>query len=189
MKVAKVLAVTVLAGTLSIGIALYGERLFQRQDGSGPVAPTPDGDDEYTTLPDIRLPDLSGREAGTPGWAGRVVVLHYWASWCAPCQRDMALLAARQQALGPGPLQVVGIAIDDPAEVADFVAAQDPGFPILLGDQAALDTARRLGNRTEALPFTVIFDAQGRRVYSRTGELGEARLHEHLDPLLVAGGQ
>lgn len=185
MNAGKVLAVTVLAGTLSIGIALVSERLVQRDDGVLPDATT-DTEGQYSMLPDLRLPDLTGREVASPAWAGRVVVLHYWASWCAPCQRDMALLATEQQARGQGALQVVGIAIDDPAEVAAFAAGRAPGFPLLLGGFAAIDTAHRLGNRTDALPFTVIFDPRGRRVFSHTGELGEARLRANLDPLFPA---
>lgn len=180
MSVAKVLAVTLLAGTLSIGLALYGERLFQHPDRAG------SGQGPLGNLPDLRLPDLLGREVASNAWAGRVVVLHFWATWCPSCQRDLAALAAVQQQFGTGALQVVGIAIDQPEAVAAQAAEAPFPFPILLGGVDAIDIAHGLGNRTDRLPFTVIFDALGRRVLSHAGEIGGERLNASLAPLLAA---
>lgn len=184
MNAAKVLAVTLLAGTLSIGLALSGERLFQHPDRAGPAPAS--GKGPLGTLPDLRLPDLLGREVASSAWAGRVVVLHFWATWCASCQRDLAALAALQKQHGTGALQVVGIAIDQPEEVAAQAATEPFAFPILLGGPEAIDIAHALGNRTDRLPFTVVFDALGRRIMSHAGEIGGDRLDASLAPLLAA---
>ncbi|MGD2021047.1 MAG: TlpA disulfide reductase family protein, partial [Thiohalocapsa sp.] len=109
MNPAKVLVVTVLAGTLSIGAALFGERWLAQQDLD---LVTGRDDGRIATLPDLRLPDLSGQQMASNAWAGKVVVLNFWATWCPPCLREMPMLDELQRGVGPGQLQVVGIAID-----------------------------------------------------------------------------
>ncbi len=186
MNPAKVLLIALLAGTLSIGIALFGQHWFDRPEGTPATSGTGvyRGEGEMATLPDIRLPDLDGREVVSNAWAGKVVVLNYWASWCPACLREMPLLVQAQEAIGEGRLQVVGIAIDEPSEARRFVAANPLNYPVLLGGVETVELSRRLGNRTGGLPFTVIFDAHGRRVFSRTGEMTAAQLHDALRSLL-----
>jgi len=161
---AKVLVVTVLAGALSIGAALFGERWFEEQDI-----------------------DFGGRADDgriANAWAGKVVVLNFWATWCPPCLREMPMLDELQRGVDPGKLQVVGIAIDAPDAVRRFLDENRVDYAVLLGDIEAVELSRRLGNRTGGLPFTVVFDALGRRVYSHTGELDGATVRAHIVPLL-----
>jgi thiol-disulfide isomerase/thioredoxin len=181
MNPAKVLVVTVLAGALSIGAALFGERWFAEQDielGSRSE------DGRIAVLPDLRLPNLVGQEIKSNAWAGKVVVLNFWATWCPPCLREMPMLDELQRGVDPGELKVVGIAIDAPEDVRRFLAENRVEYDVLLGDIEAVELSRRLGNRTSGLPFTVVFDALGRRVYSHTGELDSGDVHAHILPLL-----
>lgn len=182
MNPAKVLVVSILAGTLSIGIALYGERWLARQDLRGRVADHQGIDGN--NLPDIRLQDSDGREVSSAGWAGKVVVLNYWATWCPPCLREMPMLVQLQEGIGHGRLQVVGIAIDAPDSVRRFLAEHEISYQILLGGADSVELSKRLGNRTSGLPFTVVFDHLGRRVFSHTGEIGAAELRDRVMPLL-----
>ncbi len=184
MNPAKVLVVTILAGTLSIGAALIGERWFAQQDvelGSGRQH-----DGRLATLPDLRLPDVAGREVASNAWAGKVVVLNFWATWCTPCLTEMPMLDALQRGLDPRRLQVVGVAIDAPDAVQHFLRENQVGYQILLGNADTVELSRRLGNRTSGLPFTVVFDALGRRVYIHRGEITPAEVREHILPLLQA---
>jgi thiol-disulfide isomerase/thioredoxin len=183
MNPAKVLVVTILAGSLSIGIALYGERWLDVQTPSSGVGKAA-ARGLAGTLPELRLPDLSGREVSPDSWAGKVVVLNYWATWCPPCLREMPMLVELQRTYDDGELQVVGIAIDQPEQVQRFLDEHEINYPILLGGTEAIEAAQKLGNRTQGLPFTVIFDALGRRVFSQTGEISAATLREELLPLL-----
>ncbi|MGB5732812.1 MAG: TlpA disulfide reductase family protein [Thiohalocapsa sp.] len=185
MNPAKVLIVTLLAGTLSIGIALYGERWLADRE-SGGFASDRSGQD-ITSLPDIRLPDTAGREIASNSWAGKVVVLNYWATWCPACLREMPMLARLQQRFDPGRLHVVGIAIDDADSVRDFLAEHSVDYQILLGDAASVVLSERLGNRTSGLPFTAIFDSVGRLVFTHTGEMTSDLFRAQLKPLL--GGE
>ncbi|MCG6941537.1 MAG: TlpA family protein disulfide reductase [Thiohalocapsa sp.] len=184
MNPAKVLVVTILAGTLSIGAALFGERWFARHDLDFGGGRQDDG--RIATLPDLRLPDLSGQEVASNAWAGKVVVLNFWASWCPSCLKEMPMLDELQRGVDPGRLKVVGVAIDAPDEVQRFLGENRVDYQIVLGGADTVELSRRLGNRTSGLPFTVVFDALGRRVYSHTGEITPADVRERILPLLQA---
>jgi thiol-disulfide isomerase/thioredoxin len=180
---AKVLVVTVLAGSLSIGLALFGERWLSPPDAaSGGPRHSPG---TLASLPDIRLRDLAGREVASNAWAGKVVIINYWATWCPPCLREMPMLARLQEGVDKGQLQVIGIAIDEPSAVRRFIEENAVGYPILLGGADAIELSRQLGNRTGGLPFTVVFDSSGRRVFSQTGELTAERIRQAILPLVA----
>jgi thiol-disulfide isomerase/thioredoxin len=179
---AKVLVVTVLAGTLSIGIALYGERWLAERDGAGVEWQRSSG--SISTLPDMRLPDLKGREIASNAWAGKVVVLNYWATWCPPCLREMPILAQLQDGFDSARLQIVGIAIDEQSSVRRFLNENTVSYQILLGDVDAIELSQRLGNRTSGLPFTAVFDRLGKLVFSQTGEITAADVRNRVLPLL-----
>jgi thiol-disulfide isomerase/thioredoxin len=183
MNPAKVLLVTALAGTLSIGIALFSERWLAEHDLGDSVATSHRGD-SIDSLPDIRLPDTEGREVASVSWAGKVVVLNYWATWCAPCLREMPMLMQLQNAIDSGRLQVVGIAIDDGDSVRQFLQEHSVNYPILLGNADSVELSKRLGNRTSGLPFTVVFDRVGRRIFSHAGEISAAQIRARVMPLL-----
>lgn len=184
MTAGKVVLAIVLAGTLSIGFAV----LSQRWLGEGPGVPQSAGlkrpaSDRLDRLPSFRLPDLAGNELDSGAWGGKVVVLNFWATWCPPCLREIPLLAEAQRA-HPGALQVVGIAIDTREEVAGFLAEHPAAYPMLIGGVEAVEMSRRLGNRMQGLPFTVVFDRSGKRVYAQVGELTQTILTRELTPLL-----
>ncbi|WP_462319885.1 TlpA family protein disulfide reductase [Halochromatium sp.] len=185
MNAAKVLAVTLLAGSVSIGLALFGERWLQVGDSS--TEPPRRGAQQGTleTLPDFRLPTVNGRELSSNAWAGKVLVLNFWATWCPPCLREMPLLDEWQQTYGNQGLQIVGIAIDRAEEVADFLEDNPVSYPILLGDRDSVELSHKLGNRTSGLPFTVGFDPLGQRIFSHTGEIDADLLETEVKPRLL----
>lgn len=178
MKAARLGLVLLLAAGISIGGAVLGERWIASLPGQAPV---PEGGAaDLKTLPGFVLPDLDGRPVASADWAGKVVVLNYWASWCPPCVRELPLFASAQAALGGQGLQCVGIAIDRAADARAFLADRPVNYPILIGDPQSVELARRLGNRVQGLPFTAIFDRRGQRVFSRTGEMTAEDLRAQL---------
>ncbi|MFB1485890.1 MULTISPECIES: TlpA family protein disulfide reductase [unclassified Thiocapsa] len=174
--------VILLAGGISIGVAVVSQRWID--------APKPEAglsvrqSAPLQTLPDFGLTDLTGLEASSEAWAGKVVVINYWASWCPPCIREMPLFIQTQETLGAAGVQVVGIAVDRREDVEAFVAQYPVNYPILMATPEAVALSKRLGNRVEGLPFTVIFDRRGRRVFSRIGEVTAAELKVELDALV-----
>lgn len=186
MNVAKVFAVTMLAASVSIGLALFGERWLD-SDGSAEVRRLAVGSPEglLETLPDLSLPRLDGHEVRSSSWAGKLLVIHFWASWCLPCQREMAVLGQWQRRDANRGLQVVGISIDRADAVARFLEDHPVEYPILLGNLETVTLSKQLGNRTGGLPFTVAFDQVGRRLFSQTGELDRAVLDVEIAPRLA----
>jgi thiol-disulfide isomerase/thioredoxin len=134
----------------------------------------------HETLPDFSYPDLAGQQRRASEWADKVVVLNFWATWCPPCREETPLFVELQERYRDAGVQFVGIAIDDQAPTEEFAASYGINYPILMGDMQAVTLSKRLGNRFEGLPFTVVADRDGRIEVRRSGEIKR----EQLEPLL-----
>lgn len=124
----------------------------------------------------LSYPDLQGQPQPLSRWRGKVLVLNFWASWCAPCREEMpdfAALRAQYQTQG---VEFVGIAIDHQANVSQFLQRQPVSYPILIGEGAASNLARQLGNPSGALPYTIVLDRDGNLVLKHLGRLPRAKL-------------
>jgi thiol-disulfide isomerase/thioredoxin len=130
------------------------------------------------------LPDLDGRPQRLDQWKGKVLVVNFWATWCVPCRKEIPEFVRAQSNLGPRGLQVVGVAIDDVEKVRPYVTEVKINYPVLLGGLDAMELARQAGNELGALPFTVLFDRDGRPLRAELGALDEAKLTQLVAPLL-----
>ena len=137
-----------------------------------------------TQLPEFSFKDLDGAQRNSSEWKGKVLVVNYWATWCPPCRKEMPLFIETQKTYGDKGVQFVGIAIDDPHMVQDFVDVFDISFPILIGNADAIKLSNRMGNRFDSLPFTAIFDQTGKTRYIQAGEMTREQLNKQLIPLL-----
>lgn len=159
-----------------LALAGFGGRLLYDRahagDPSDGSAPEPRGDAvERRQRPAFTLGDLDGERRAVAEWDGQVLLLNFWATWCPPCRVEIPELITLQQEYGRRGLQVVGIAIDDPQATADFVQETGLNYPILTGQQDALQVAVAYGNAIGALPYTVVVDRGGGIAYTREGEL------------------
>jgi thiol-disulfide isomerase/thioredoxin len=186
MKPFKVVLVTLLAGGISIGTAIFGQRWINESKPVGMLVER--SHDRLQTLPDFRLVDLDGREVASNAWAGKVLVLNFWATWCDPCLSEMPLFIQTQERLREAGVLFVGVAVDRAEDVRAFVVDHPVNYPLLIATPEVLALAKRLGNRLEVLPFTVIFDRHGRRVHSWIGEMTPEELNEQLAPLTDGRG-
>ena len=147
----------------------------------------PDGADHagapvmVETLPEFALEDLAGEMRSIHGWEGDALVINFWATWCAPCLREIPLLKEFQAANGPSGLQVVGIAVDHLEAVRAFAEEMGFNYPVLVGQLAAMEAAAEFGLDFFVLPFTVFSDPHKRILGVHSGELHA----EHLDELLL----
>ena len=119
---------------------------------------------------DLRFPQPGGGELVMQALRGRPLVLNFWATWCPPCVKEMPDLDRFQRQFAAQGWQVVGLAIDAPTAVREFLARTPVGYPIGLAGLDGTGLSRRLGNEGGALPFTVVFDAAGRVVQRKLGE-------------------
>jgi peroxiredoxin len=134
--------------------------------------------------PDFSLPDLSGAERRIAEWDGQVVLLNFWATWCPPCRREIPAFVDMQHELGEQGLAVVGVAVDDPDKVRDFVARFGVDYVNLTGGQEASQVSLAYGNRASALPYSVIIARDGRIAHTHAGELPREQALELIRPLL-----
>jgi thiol-disulfide isomerase/thioredoxin len=121
-------------------------------------------------VPDIKLPDLQGKEKSLRDYLGRPVIINFWATWCGPCRREIPLLQQLRQSYRGERLEVVGIAVDKQEAVAQYLQKTPISYPLLVGEDQGLDAAQKLGMEL-VLPFSVFADAQGRIITVKVGEL------------------
>jgi peroxiredoxin len=122
-------------------------------------------------LPAFSINDLQGRPTSAAAWPGKSLVMNFWATWCAPCQREVPLLKALRSEWSDRNVEVVGIAVDHPDKVQGFAEQFRIPYPLLVGEQNALDLATKLGLSTPVFPFTVFTDRRGHVVALFIGEL------------------
>ena len=131
-----------------------------------------------------RLADLNGASQGLEQLRGQVLVVNFWATWCAPCREEIPGFVSLQERYGSSGLQFVGIAIDQPENVAEFAREFRINYPLLTGGLETMDLLRQAGNRAGVLPYTLIIDRGGNLVGREPGGLKEARLEGIIRPLL-----
>jgi thiol-disulfide isomerase/thioredoxin len=115
---------------------------------------------------------------------GKVVLVNFWATWCTPCKEEIPLLAQMQSDLGGSGLQIVGIAIDNPDKVRQFIPSSPINYTVAVASMDALNLIRGLGDDAGALPYSVILDRSGKLVASKLGAYHREELRSTLDPLL-----
>ena len=130
---------------------------------------------------DSRFARPDGGELRLANYRGRWLLVNFWATWCAPCLKelpDLSGFAQAQTARGAEGWQVIGLAVDAPTPVRQFLAHQSPplAFPSGLAGLNGAQWTRKFGNTTGALPFTLAFDPQGRVRWRRRGQTHRAEL-------------
>jgi thiol-disulfide isomerase/thioredoxin len=134
------------------------------------------------TLPDFTLGDLSGTPRSIRSWPGKSMIVNFWATWCAPCRREIPLLRELQKQHGAEGFQIVGVAVDVREDVVKYAQEIGIDYPVLIGEQDGIDAVNKFGQGSIGFPFTVFTDNQGRIVLFHLGEIHK----EQADVLLGA---
>ena len=136
---------------------------------------------DVVSHPSFTLPDVLGVPHELSEWSGKNRILNFWATWCAPCRREIPLLKAFQDEQRDNGFQVIGIAVDFAEAVAHYAEAAQFNYPILVGEQDAMAVAESSGIEFVGLPFTMFVASDGELVGAYIGELHQWHLDTVVD--------
>ena len=187
---AHILIAALAAGALGVLASLWfggsallrtvsGQRALQAAvDATAPAPPagvTPAKPGE--AMPPISLPDLHGQVQALPGiYAGRPLLINVWASWCGPCIDEMPELQRFANSQGAAGTQVIGLALDTPEAIKDFLTRVPVDYPILVDTPGPADASVWLGNRKGVLPYSVLVAADGKIVKQKIGPFAHGEI-------------
>lgn len=142
---------------------------------------------QVNELRPIALPDLNDVQQDIRNWYGKPLIINFWATWCAPCRREMPLLQLAHETSTA--YSVIGIAADRVDDVRSYVAESGYTYPVLTGEQEALQLSEQLGFDFLGLPFTVFADSTGKVLRIHVGEIHAAELNSYVSIIrqLAAG--
>jgi len=134
-----------------------------------------DPDDKPVAQPlalwDMTFPTPGGATVAMRTFAGKPLLLNFWATWCPPCVEEMPLLDRFYQENKANEWQVLGMAVDQAPAVNRFLAQRPVGFPITLAGMSGVELSRSLGNQGGGLPFTVVINRAGLIAQRKIGQV------------------
>lgn len=139
-------------------------------------------DEETTKAPSLILKDTRGRTLRFDDYRGKVVLLNFWAMWCAPCRAEMPDLVKWQRKYRGSGLRVIGVTYPptELAKVRRFIRRIRVNYPVVIGSKET----KSLFDAGETLPFTVIIDRDGNVRGRVEGFMPEDEFEEKVKPLL-----
>lgn len=136
---------------------------------------------EIVNYPEFTLPDMDGNEREFSEWQGKNRLINFWATWCAPCRREIPLLKELQLEQSRNGFQVLGIAVDYLEEVNRYAESAQFNYPILVGQQDAMAVAETSGIEFIGMPFTMFVASDGEYLSAYIGELHRKHLDQVVD--------
>jgi len=136
------------------------------------------GVNEGNLARDFRLEGLDGKDVSLSNFEGKVVLINFWATWCAPCRAEVPDLQAAYEAHQSNGFVVLGVNVEEsPAVVEPFVAEFGMTYPVLLDETGdVLKLYRAIG-----LPMSLLVDREGLIQARHIGYLSEAQLADYLE--------
>lgn len=135
--------------------------------------------DDVTRV-EFALSDMDGAMRSSSEWDGKARLINFWATWCAPCRREIPLLKKTQEAHAADNVQIIGIAVDFADEVNAYAEEAQFNYPILIGQEDAMAVAENSGIEFIGLPFTMIVAPSGELIKAHVGEIFESHIEQIL---------
>ena len=116
----------------------------------------------------------------TAKWANKTIVLNFWGSWCPPCVEEIPMLSKLNTSLNDKNILFLGIAIDSPSNIREFLKKSPISYPVAMGGMDGSNWSKRFGNETGALPFTVIINPSGKVIFIKLGKITENEIRKYI---------
>lgn len=165
-------------------VSMWGGNLLLKQFSTGSEILPPAQLIVNQPAPEFVLPDVNGITHTSREWAGKIVILNFWATWCPPCIKETPAFVELQEQYNPAGVQFVGIAIDKKDAVLEFMDTYGVNYPMLIGEDDAINVSRKFGNRYGALPYTVVINRQGLIHFVQRGEMTREMAETNIKQLL-----
>ncbi|MDD5175256.1 MAG: TlpA disulfide reductase family protein [Sterolibacterium sp.] len=165
-------AVAMLAAVGGILLADFAKQF----DISATVEPTTSTARSVAQLSALALPDTNAVTQPLNQWRGKLLIINFWATWCAPCREEMPGFSRLQKKYAAKGIQFVGIAIDSVNKVKEFSLPTPLTYPLLIASPPVMQILAGLGNAAGGLPFTVVLGRDGSLRQSRLGIWNETAL-------------
>jgi peroxiredoxin len=135
----------------------------------------------HRTAPNFTRIDLNDRQVSLADYRGKVVLLNFWATWCAPCLTEMPRFVAWQQEYGRRGLQVIGISMDDEEQPVRILSQKYRlNYPVIMGDE-------KIGEKYGGilgLPVTFLIDRSGKIRFKHEGDIDIKTIESEMRDLL-----
>ena len=115
--------------------------------------------------------DSAGAKHALAQFKGKPLLVNFWAPWCAPCVQEMPELDALAKEMAAKNINVIGIGIDSPSNIAEFAAKFKISYPLYVAGMGGTDMASKFGNTAGGLPYTVLIGADGQVKKTYLGRL------------------
>ena len=171
---------SLLVAALALASFLAGGLLYYLLQPGAPFEPQA-ASGKPLELQAIPLAGLDGDETRLADWRDKLLVVNFWAPWCAPCRREIPALIEVQKQYASRGVRILGIAFDGPEQVRRFAADYQIDYPLfLVGNRTAMYNVA-FDNPSGSLPYTALLDGDLRIVFQHNGELKAETLKAELE--------
>jgi len=122
-----------------------------------------------------------GKTVNSENWQQKVLIVNFWASWCPPCVEEMPTLDKISQEYASKNVLIVGIGIDSPSNIREFLEKTSVSYLIVIGGLEGSNLSKQMGNTQGALPYTIIINSKGKSIYTKLGKISEEELRKAIN--------
>lgn len=153
------------ATTLGAGLAWWQQR--QAPDVATLAAKDPVADAFWR----LSFDSPTGTPMAMNSFRGKPLLVNFWATWCPPCVEELPLLDFFYQENKTKNWQVLGLAVDQPSAVRNWLQTRPLNFPVGMAGLGGTELSKSMGNLAGSLPFSVVFGSSGAVLHRKIGKV------------------